>query len=74
MFKITVHAVPNSKEPGISKIENGVYRVKINAPSKEGKANTRLRQMLAEYFKVPQSSVNIKDSSKKRKIKTITIT
>ena len=73
MRKIIVHAVPNSKEPGIVKLEDGTYRVKINAPSKEGKANARLQDMLAEYFKVPKSSVNIEGRYKKSKIKIIHI-
>ena len=73
MRKIIIHAVPNSKEPGIVKLEDGIYRVKINAPSKEGKANSRLQYMLAEYFKVPKSSVNIEGRYKKSKIKIIHI-
>jgi len=73
MRKITVHAVPNSKEPGIIKIDDGTYRVKINAPSKEGKANALLAEMLAEYFKVSKSSVKIENRYKKSKIKIIKI-
>ena len=73
MRKITIHAVPNSKDPGIIKMEDGTYRVKINAPSKEGKANARLEEMLAEYFKVSKSSVRIENRYKKSKIKVIKI-
>ena len=73
MHKITVQAVPNSKQPQVDKIGDNEYRVKIDAPANENKANTRLVEMLAKHFKVPKSSVNIEKRYKKRKIKVIKI-
>ena len=57
-IKIQVRVSPNSKGPKVEKVE-GVLRVKVDAPPKEGKANKRLVEILAKHFAVPKSSIKI---------------
>ncbi|MFQ6618278.1 MAG: DUF167 domain-containing protein [Fidelibacterota bacterium] len=58
-MKIFVKVVPNSKKASIEKLDDGNFRVRVDRPPSEGKANDRLRQILAEYFDVPPSRVSI---------------
>ncbi|MDP8252827.1 MAG: DUF167 domain-containing protein [Candidatus Kaelpia aquatica] len=57
-MKINVKITPNAKRSGIIE-EQGVVKVKVNAPAKEGKANKDLIKMLSDYFSVPKSRVKI---------------
>jgi hypothetical protein len=43
----------------VEKISEGEYKVKLTAPPVDGKANDMLIKILAEYFDVPKSSLNI---------------
>lgn len=56
---ITVKIVPNSKNKEILKISENNYKIRVDAPALKNKANERLVEILAEYFKVPESSVSI---------------
>lgn len=58
-MKIQVKVSPNAKEAKVEKESEGVLRVKVNAPAREGKANKRLIEILAEYFSKPRSSMKI---------------
>lgn len=57
-MKIQVKVIPNSRKPQVKESE-GVLRVKVDAPAKEGKANKRLIELLAKYFSKPKSSIKI---------------
>ncbi|MCX6762658.1 MAG: DUF167 domain-containing protein [Candidatus Moranbacteria bacterium] len=41
------------------KISEGEYKVKVTAPPEKGKANVSVVELLADYFGVSKSSVNI---------------
>ncbi|PIR87589.1 MAG: hypothetical protein COU10_03765 [Candidatus Harrisonbacteria bacterium CG10_big_fil_rev_8_21_14_0_10_45_28] len=71
-MKITVEARPGQKVASVEKVGEGRYRVKIDAPAKENKANLRLLEILAEYFDVPFSCVRFV-SGAKSKIKILEI-
>lgn len=58
-MKIQVKVSPNAKEAKVEKESGGILRVKVNAPAREGKANKRLIEILAEYFSKPKSSIKI---------------
>lgn len=60
MRKITVDVKTNSKEKKIEKISNNLYRVRLKATPVEGKANKQLISMLAEYFGVAKSQIEIR--------------
>jgi hypothetical protein len=63
---ISVKVIPNSRKPGIEKIGEGDFKVKVDEKAEDGKANRRLMEILAEYFKVPKSSVVISKGQKSR--------
>jgi uncharacterized protein len=50
---------PGAKQDQLSRAEDGRLRVRIAARATEGKANTRLVQLLAKTLGVPSSNVTI---------------
>jgi uncharacterized protein (TIGR00251 family) len=58
-MKLNVTVVPNAKNLEIIKIGENDYKIKVDAPASEGKANKRLIEILAEHFKVSKYSVSI---------------
>ena len=58
-MKIEVQVKPNSRRESVEKLPDGSYKVALNAPPTEGRANERLIEMLAEFFKVAKSSLTI---------------
>ena len=65
-MKINVSAVPNAKKAEVEKIDEENYRVRVDAPASEGKANKRLIEILSEYFNVQKSSIKILKGIKSR--------
>ena len=58
-MKFDVKVVPNAKKAEVIKGADGVLKVKVNAPARQGKANRMLKEILSEYFKMPKSSIRI---------------
>ncbi len=58
-MEIKVRVVPNAKAPSITKTGENSYRIKVNAPAIDGKANRRLIEILAEHFGKPKAKVRI---------------
>lgn len=58
-MRITIKAKPFSREAKIEKVSETEFIVAIDAPAKEGKANARLIELLAEYFTIPKAQVTI---------------
>lgn len=58
-MKIIVKAKPNSKENKIEKIDDHSYIVSVNAPPIGGKANAAIVKLLADYFDISPSMVEI---------------
>ena len=65
-MKIAVNVVPNAKQAGVLEESENNFRVKVDAPPKEGKANKRLIEILAQYFDVAKSKVKIVKGEKSR--------
>jgi len=63
---ISVKVIPNSKKSEVKKIGENIFKIKVDAKAEDGKANRRLVEILAEYFKVPESSVFISKGVKSR--------
>jgi len=70
-MKIDVKVIPAAKR-SLVKQEDGVWKVYLNAPAVDGKANKALITLLAEYFKVRKSRIEI-IKGLKLKYKTISI-
>lgn len=63
---INVLVIPNSKGSEVIKIGEITYRVRVDAPASEGKANIRLIEILSDYFNVQKSSIKILKGFKNR--------
>lgn len=62
---IEVRVVPNAKKNEI-KEEGGRFKIHLTAPPVEGKANKLLIELLAKYFGVKKSHINIIKGEKSR--------
>jgi hypothetical protein len=67
--KVSITVKTNSKIESITKNEDGTLVVRVHTPPIDGKANERIRELLAEYFQKPKSSIQIISGLKgKRKV------
>ena len=57
-MKVKVIVIPNSKKPRIEKNGDALL-VHVDAPPIKGKANKRLIELLAKYFKTKKSRIRI---------------
>lgn len=58
-MKISVKVKTNSKVESVEKLLDGSYLVRVRTPPIDGKANERIRELLAEYFDSPKSQIEI---------------
>ncbi len=56
---IQIKVIPRSKINQVVKFDNGHYKVKVTAVAEHGRANEKVREVLAEYFKVKKYQVEI---------------
>ncbi len=70
-MKVTVRVKTNSRTKGLSKNGDG-YIARLSSPPHEGRANLELIELLADYFKVSKSAIEIVSGLKSKK-KTVTI-
>ena len=69
---IEVQVQPKSYRDEIIGFQNGRFKVKVTAPPEDGKANERVREIIAREFGVSKSRVEIVKGHKSR-LKTIKI-
>ena len=62
---INIKVIPNSNRNEIVK-ENEVYKIYINAPASDNKANKALIEILAKYFSAKKISIRILKGLKER--------
>ena len=68
-MRISVRVKPNSKKPGIEKLNDKEFVVRVRAPATEGRANDAVIKALSDYLSVPKSRISIyRGSSGKNKI------
>ncbi|MHB8483740.1 MAG: DUF167 domain-containing protein [Nitrospiria bacterium] len=73
-MKISVKVKPNAKTEKIEKISESGFTASVKACPHDGKANTALIALLADYFNVPKSSIILlKGSSSRQKLIEIII-
>jgi uncharacterized protein (TIGR00251 family) len=66
MTILRVHVVPNAKIDSIVGEHDGAIKIKLRAPSVEGKANAALIRFLAEQLKLPRHSIVLERGHKAR--------
>ena len=64
-MKVKVRVVPRAKKEKIIE-ENGVLKVYVNDPALEGKANKRVIEMLAEFYKTKKYNITIVQGESQR--------
>ncbi|MDP2695644.1 MAG: DUF167 domain-containing protein [bacterium] len=68
-MKIFVKAKPNSRQVGITKIDEHNYIVAVKEPPIQGQANRAIEKLLADYFDVsPIDVVIISGHTSRQKI------
>ncbi|HLM84374.1 MAG TPA: DUF167 domain-containing protein [Candidatus Bathyarchaeia archaeon] len=58
-MRIYIKATPRAGKNEVIKISEAEYKVKVTALPEKGRANEAVIELLAEYFGVSKSSVNI---------------
>ena len=56
---IGVRVVPDAKREFIDRLPQGAYHIAVKEPAEDGRANMRMREILAEYFNVSVKDVHI---------------
>ena len=54
---VSVRVVPRSSKEGVAGFEEGVLRIRLNAPPVEGQANAALVRFLSKALGVPKSRI-----------------
>ena len=65
-MKKEVHIKPRAKHAGVEE-KDGVIEVSVHAPPADGKANEEMRELLADYFEVAKSAIEIIQGETSRK-------
>jgi len=58
-MRIYAKVTPRAGRNEVTKISDGEYKIKVTAVPEKGKANEAVVKLLAEYFRVPKSLINI---------------
>ena len=68
-MRLSVRVKPNSKKPGVEKLSDREYIVKVKAPATEGRANKAVIETLSDHLSVPKNRISIiRGISSKNKI------
>jgi len=59
LVKISIQVHASAKKNEITRLENGVWHLKIAAPPVEGKANKKLIEFISEVLGVSKSRITI---------------
>jgi len=65
--KIWLTVKPQSKRESVSELAADHYSIAVNAPAKDGKANLRLVEVLAQHFHTAKSRIRILRGQTSRK-------
>ena len=63
---IRVYVTPNAREARVVKVSDNYFEVRVDEMAVGGRANKRLREILAEHFKVQKSRISILKGTKTR--------
>ncbi|MFH1098477.1 MAG: DUF167 domain-containing protein [Candidatus Uhrbacteria bacterium] len=66
-MRIVVNVKPGTRNSEVKKNDSHSFSVRVDAPPAEGRANARLVELLAAYFRVPKSMVCIVSGRRSRR-------
>jgi len=58
-MRISIRVIPNAKQSEIVGFENGAWKIRLNAPPIEGKANEALIEFLADALDCSKSEIQL---------------
>lgn len=64
-MRLVVRVIPKAKKERIEE-ENNIFKVYVNEPALEGRANKKVIEVLAEYLGVKKYQLNIIQGQKQR--------
>jgi uncharacterized protein (TIGR00251 family) len=68
-MKLSVKVKPNAKIDKLEKLSESTFSVSVKAPAQDGKANSALIRLLADFFNVPKNRiVFLKGASSRNKL------
>lgn len=71
-MKITAKVIPNASKSEIISINNNEFKIKVQTPPEDGKANKEVIKLLAKHFNTSKSKIKI-ISGKTTRLKIIEI-
>jgi len=63
---IKVKVKPNAKKNEIKKLGDNYFEIRTTAIAEKGKANQKVIEILADYFKIPKSKISLYKGGKSR--------
>ena len=63
---LSIKIIVNSKKLEIVKLNENSYKIKLDEQAVDGKTNSRLIEVLSDYFNVKKSSIKILKGNKSR--------
>lgn len=54
---IKVRVSAGAKTEKVEEVESGVFKIRVQTAPEKGKANERVAELIAEYYKIPKSKV-----------------
>ncbi len=58
---------PNAKKLNIERLSEDTFKINLNAPPIDGKANEKLIKVLSDYLNIPKSRIFIKAGKQSRR-------
>lgn len=66
-MKIKVQVKTRSKNEGVEQLSDNEFIVRVNTPPVDGKANSRVIELLAIFFTLPKSKISLQKGQKSKK-------
>lgn len=63
MRTLRIQVKPNARESSLAQRDDGVWLARLKAAPVDGKANAELLRLVAEHFRVPRASVQLKSGA-----------
>ncbi len=63
---IKVKVKPNSKKESIKQISTDILEIRVTVPPEKGKANQKVIELIADFYKISKSKVKIKKGETSR--------